>query len=122
FRAAAGTEEAPSNGYEMQIQNGFTNGDRTQPADFGTGAIFRRAAARYVVADDREWFVQTLIAQEDRFATWVNGYQVVNWQDTRPADPNPRKGLRTEAGHLILQGHDPTTDLDFRAVRIQELP
>lgn len=121
FRAMPGTEAAPSHGYEMQIQNGFRNNDRRQPADFGTGAIFRRVPARYVVASDREWFTQTLIAQDDRFASWVNGFQVVNWQDTRPADQNPRQGKRLEPGHLSLQGHDPTTDLDFRSIRIHPL-
>ncbi|MEO1978926.1 MAG: family 16 glycoside hydrolase, partial [Fuerstiella sp.] len=121
FRAMAGTEKAPSHGYEMQIQNGYNDGDRTKPADSGSGAIFRRAAARYVVANDNEWMVETLIAQGDRFATFVNGYQVVNWQDGRKPDENPRRGQRLKAGHISLQGHDPTTNLDFRALRIHEL-
>jgi hypothetical protein len=121
FRAMAGTEEAPSHGYEMQIQNGFDDGDRTKPADSGSGAIFRRAAARYVVANDNEWMVETLIAQGDRFATFVNGYQVVDWQDDREPDENPRRGKRLKAGHISLQGHDPTTDLDFRSLRIHQL-
>ncbi len=121
FRAMAGTEKTPSHGYEMQIQNGFNDGDRTKPADSGSGAIFRRAAARYVVANDHEWRVETLIAQGDRFATFVNGYQVVNWQDDREPDENPRRGRRLKAGHISLQGHDPTTNLDFRALRIHEL-
>ncbi|MEZ6042472.1 MAG: DUF1080 domain-containing protein [Planctomycetaceae bacterium] len=122
FRAMKGTEEAPSHGYEMQIQNACIDGDRTKPADSGSGAIFRRVAARYVVADDHEWFTETLIAQGDRIATWVNGYQVVDWQDTRDDDDNPRKGRRLAAGHISLQGHDPTTDLNFRVIRISELP
>jgi len=120
FRAVPGTAEAPSHGYEMQIQNGYNDDDRTKPADSGTGAIFRRAAARYVVANDREWLSATLIAQHDRFASWVNGYQVVHWQDTRESNVNPRKGKRLEPGHISLQGHDPTTDLDFRSIRIHE--
>lgn len=118
FRAMPGTEKAPSNGYEMQIQNGTKDGDRTQPADAGTGAIFRRVPARYVVSNDHEWFTETLIAQGDHFGTWVNGYQVVNWQDTREANENPRQGRRLDAGHISLQGHDPTTDLEFRSIRI----
>jgi hypothetical protein len=120
FRAMSGTEESPSYGYEMQIQNGYEDDDRTRPADSGTGAIFRRDAARYVVANDREWFTATLVAQGDHIATWVNGYQVVNWQDRREPDQNPRKGKRLAAGHISLQGHDPTTDLDFRALRIHD--
>ncbi|MBL8815699.1 MAG: DUF1080 domain-containing protein [Planctomyces sp.] len=121
FRAIQGTEAAPSNGYEMQIHNGFLDGDRSKPKDAGSGAIFRRVPARYVVASDREWFTETLIAQGDKIATWVNGYQVVNWQDTREPNENPRQGQRSAPGHFSLQGHDPGTDLDFRAIRVQPL-
>ena len=110
------------NGYESQIQNGYKDGDRTKPADFGTGAIYRRQPARRVVPDDFEWFSKTVIAHGAHIATWVNGYQVVDWTDTRAAHVNPRNGLRTEAGTLIIQGHDPTTDLSFRNIKVAELP
>lgn len=121
FRAIEGSEQSPSHGYEMQIQHDFKGDDRSQPADFGSGGIYRREAARYVVADNNEWFTETLIAQGNRFATFVNGYQVLNWEDNRDPDANPRKGLRLDAGHLSLQGHDPTTMLDFRSLRIHKL-
>lgn len=121
FRALAGTEKAPSYGYEMQIQHDFKDGDRSKPLDFGSGAIYRREPARYIVADNNAWFTETLIAQGNRFATFVNGYQVLAWVDDRKPDENPRKGQRLEAGHLSLQGHDPTTDLDFKALRIHLL-
>ncbi|WP_231740999.1 3-keto-disaccharide hydrolase [Thalassoglobus neptunius] len=121
FRAEAGTAEAPSNGYEFQIHNGF-NESRGTPNNSGTGAIFRRVDARYVVANDNEWFTSTLITYGPRVCCWVNGYQVVDWVDTRKPDPNPRRGLRLEGGHISLQGHDPTTDLSFRNLKILELP
>lgn len=121
FRAKQGTEAAPSHGYEMQLHNGFKDGDRAKPADSGTGAIFRRATARYVVANDREFLTAVLVAQGDKFASWVNGYQVLQWQDDRPPHDNPREGQRLEPGHVSLQGHDPTTNLDFRSIEIQEL-
>jgi Domain of Unknown Function (DUF1080) len=109
------------NGYEMQIHNAYKEGDRTKPADFGTGAIYRRIPARKVVSDDQEWFSMTLLAHGPHIATWVNGYPVVSWKDERPADENPRKGLKTGKGHLSIQGHDPTTDILFRNIRIVEL-
>ena len=108
-------------GYEMQIQNGFLGDDRAKPLDFGTGAIYRRSPARKVVANDKEWFGMTLAAQGNHFATWVNGYQTVDWTDDRKEDNNARKGSKTGAGHLSIQGHDPTTDLSFRNLRIGEL-
>lgn len=109
-------------GYECQIQNGFKNSDRTQPVDCGTGGIFRRQNARLVLPDDFEWFYLTIIADGSHFSTWVNGTQVCDWTDQRPEDENPRKGLRLKAGTIMIQGHDPTTDLSFRNLRIVELP
>ena len=113
--------EQYQNGYEAQIQNAFKDGDRTKPADFGTGAIYRRVPARKVVSNDKEWFAMTVIAHGPHISTWVNGYQVVDWTDDRKPDDNPRKGLRTAAGHLSIQGHDPTTDILFRNIRIAEM-
>ncbi len=109
-------------GYECQIQNGMKDGDPTQPADCGTGGIFRRQNARRIVAKDREWFAMTLVADGPHMAAWVNGHQVSDWTDTRKPNENPRKGLRLEPGTLAIQGHDPTTDLRFRKLRIAELP
>jgi 3-keto-disaccharide hydrolase len=109
------------NGYESQIHNGFQEGDRRKPVDCGTGGIFRRVDARLVVANDQEWFYKTIIADGDHIATWVNGYQVVDWMDERDADENPRKGLRLEAGTIMIQGHDPTTGISFRNLRVAEV-
>jgi hypothetical protein len=121
FRAMAGTEKAPSFGYEYQIHNGF-NSDRSHPSNAGTGGIFRRVEARYVVANDKEWFTATLIAYGPRIGCWVDGYHVVDWVDDRKPDPNPRRGQRLEGGHISIQGHDPTTDLSFKNLRIVEYP
>jgi hypothetical protein len=109
------------NGYEAQIHNGYKDGDRTKPIDFGTGAIYRRVPARKVVSDDNEWFTMTVAANGPHVATWVNGYQTVDWTDDRKPADNPRQGLRTAAGHLSIQGHDPTTDILFRNIRIAEV-
>jgi hypothetical protein len=110
------------NGYEAQIQNAYLNNDRTKPADFGTGAIYRRVPARKVVSNDNDWFTMTVVADGKHIATWVNGYQTVDWTDERKANDNPRQGYRATKGPLSIQGHDKTTDLLFRNIRIAELP
>jgi hypothetical protein len=110
------------NGYEAQIQNAYLNDDRTKPADYGTGAIYRRVAARKVVSNDNEWFTMTVVANGKHIATWVNGYQTVDWTDDRKENDNPRQGYRAAKGPLSIQGHDKTTDLLFRKIRIAELP
>lgn len=109
------------NGYECQIQNAFNDNDRTKPVDCGTGGIFRQQNARRVVADDLRWFTLTLHVDGSHVATWVDGYQVCDWSDHRRANKNPRKGLRLEPGTIQLQGHDATTDLSFRNLRLAPL-
>jgi hypothetical protein len=129
--------------YEAQIRNQFTPGesreykvDRFDPAtgapwapivfrseavDFGTGSIYRRVPARSQTASDGSWFTMTVAAHGRRFATWVNGIQQVDWIDNRPANDNPRQGYRAAKGAFSLQGHDPTTNIDFRSLDIQVL-
>ena len=109
------------NGYESQIQNQFINGDRKDPVDCGTGGIFRRVDARRVNADDNQWFAKTIIATGPHFAVWVNGYLVTDWTDRRKPHANPRKGLRLEPGTIIFQGHDPTTDILMKEIRVREI-
>jgi hypothetical protein len=132
------------NGYEAQIHNGFDQdppkdytveefdpethelkGKKTvksAASDFGTGAIYRRVPARRAVAKDKEWFTMTVVAEGKHLSTWVNGIQQVDWTDNRPLKSNPREGCRLEKGSISLQGHDKTTDLCFRNIRIADLP
>jgi hypothetical protein len=131
------------NGYEAQIHNGWKDKAdkdytieeydpkthalvgktkiKSAALDYGTGAIYRRVPARKAVAKDNEWFTMTVVAHGRHFATWVNGVQVVDWIDNRPLQENPRNGCRLEKGAISLQGHDPTTDLNFRNIRLAEL-
>jgi hypothetical protein len=131
-------------GYEAQIHNGFLPAavkeytiEEYDPAtheltgkqkvksraiDYGTGAIYRRIPARLEAAKDREWFTMTIVAEGKHIAVWVNGLQVTDWVDNRPLKDNARNGCRLEKGPISLQGHDPTTDLNFRNIRIAELP
>ncbi len=120
FRALEGTEKAPSNGYEVQVHNGFKDGNRNKPANAGTGAIFRRVEARRVVGNDLEWDTITLVTAGPQISVWVNGFQEVDWIDPREPHENPRQGRRVEGGHISLQGHDPTTDVLFRNLKAKE--
>jgi len=112
------------NGYESQIHSGFEHGDRTRPTEgqAGTGAIFRRTQARAVLSDDHRWCRKTIVVDGPHIVVWVEGILVTDWTDTRAPDKNPRRGLRTRAGTIQLQGHDPTTDVLFRDIEIAELP
>jgi hypothetical protein len=109
-------------GYEAQIRNQWEGNDRTKPVDYGTGGIYNHQPARKVVSSDHEWFTMTIIAQGKHMAVWVNGYQTADFTDNRPPDKSGRKGSMVEKGAISLQGHDPSTDLSFRHIRIAEVP
>ncbi len=110
-------------GYETQIQNGYKAGDRSQPDDYGTGAIYRNQPARKVVSNDGEFFTITTVARGRHLSVWVDGYPVTDWEDTHPEGKSVRaKEAVLTPGVIILQAHDPTTNLDFRNLRVSELP
>jgi hypothetical protein len=109
------------NGYEAQLFNGCYGQDPARPARYSTGAIDDRQLARRLVSRDLEPFLMTVIAVGPHVATWVNGAQMTDWTDTRPAHNNPREGLRLEPGTIQLQAHDPETDIEFRRVSLAEI-
>lgn len=109
-------------GYESQIRNQWEDDDRTKPVDFGTGGIYYYSPTRKVIPSDNEWFTKTVVAHGNHMAVWVNGYMTSEYTDTRPLGRNARENCRLEAGTISLQGHDPTTDLSFRNIRIAAYP
>lgn len=118
FRCIPGED---MNGYECQVHHGFKE-DRRRPVDGGMGAIFRRQNARAVLSDSAEKTFLTVVADGPLMSTWVNGVQVVDFQDTREPNENPRKGLRTEAGTIMLQAHDADCKVRFDSLNICPLP
>ena len=117
FRCIPGDEMM---GYECQVNNGF-KGSRLEPLDCGTGGIFRRQDARVVAGENGQWSTVLLHAAGNHVAAWVGGVQVSDWHDTRDTHQNPRKGRRDDAGTIMIQGHDPGTDVLFRELKIGEL-
>lgn len=111
-------------GYESQIRNQFGRNDRTRPVDFGTGGNYGNQAARKVVSSDYEWFSKTIVVNGNHTAIWINGYQVSDFLDTRPIsrEAQGKTGYVNQAGTINLQGHDPTTDLSFKNINVQEYP
>lgn len=109
-------------GYEAQVRNQWVGDNREKPVDFGTGGLYGVDPAREVVSSDHEWFTKTIVADNNHFAVWVNGKQVSDFYDTRPVSPNGdgKNGFVPKPGTIHLQGHDPTTDLSFKNINIQE--
>lgn len=114
-----GTPNGFWTGYEAQIRNEFKDGDPTKPVDTGTGGIYFHVPARRVVSRDNEFFNYTILAHGRDIATWINGQLVTAWTDPHPEGTNVRdKQSILKAGAISLQAHDPTTNLDFRNIRL----
>lgn len=91
---------------------------RNKPIDFGSGGLYHFCPARKVVSTDREYYTMTVVANGNHFAIWVNGYQTAEHTDNRPFNKSARQGRRDDKGTISIQGHDPTTDLNFKNFRI----
>jgi len=76
------------------------------------------------VSTDHEWFSKTIVCDGNHMAVWINGYLASDFTDTRPVSENSdgKSGYVPGPGTIHLQGHDPTTDLSFKNIRIQEYP
>ncbi len=118
FRCVPGSN---MDGYEIQIDQTTVAPDDPKPANSGTGAIFRRTTVDRLHSRDGEWFVLTAAVCGPHISVWVNGRQVTDWTDQRPANSNPRKGLRLEPGTLMLQGHDPESAISVASLMMGEL-
>ena len=119
-------------GYECQIRNewnGYSNDpkrnaqpeDRTKPVDCGTGGFYAKQDSRKVVSNDHEWYTMTVAAGGTHLAAWVNGYQTADFVDGAKDAKTARAGRHIGPGVVSLQGHDSTTDLLFKNIRIAEL-
>ena len=105
-------------GYECQINCAILQDNPLLPKDCGSGGIFRRHDARVVADQVGQWSTVVLVAHHDAMATWVNGVQVSHFVDNREPNENPRRGSRREAGSIMIQGHDPQTDIVFRQFNV----
>jgi hypothetical protein len=108
-------------GYEVQLHNSWYD-PKSGKHGYTTGGVDDRQQARAPIAADLVPFRMTVLAHGPHIATWVNGYQTVDWVDQRDNHSNPRNGKRLEAGTIQLQAHDPETELEFTGIWLQELP
>ncbi|NIA14584.1 MAG: DUF1080 domain-containing protein [Nitrospiraceae bacterium] len=112
-------------GYESQVRNQWSKKrGREYPVDFGTGGNYGNQAARKVVSTDGEWFTKTIVCDGNHAAVWIDGYLASDYIDMRPVsgNANGKEGYVPGPGTIHLQGHDPTTDLSFKNIMIQEYP
>lgn len=93
-------------GYQLLINN-----DAMLP----TGTLPDLQTARRVIAQDNEFFLETVVAYGRHFSVWVNGIPVNEYDDRRPDSAS-----RTAAGTLAL-AHESDAIFDFKNINIEAL-
>jgi len=114
FRGDAGQL---ATGYDVPVMNDYRGGKRTQAYPDSTGSIKGLQPARKVVSDDNQFFTETIAAYGRHMQVWIDGYPVSDFQDARAEGT-----ARTTAGTVSLQSPDEKANLDFRGIRLAQLP
>lgn len=114
FRGDAGQL---ATGYDIPIMNDFRNGNRSQVFADSTGGIKGLQQPRRVISDDNQFFTETIAAYGRHIQVWIDGYPVSDFQD-----PRAEGTARVAAGTVSLQSPDEKASLDFRGIRLAQLP
>jgi hypothetical protein len=100
-----GEAERTSSGYEIQ-----------------NGGLASLQPARKALVTANQFFTQTIAVHGRHIQVWIDGVPVADFQDTRAEGGAPQKGARTAAGTIGLHAKDERSNLDFRSVRVLQLP
>lgn len=96
-------------GNEMQI---LDDSRMTKPEKWSTGALYDIVAANKVMSRPAgEWNSVRIQAIGPRVKIWLNGTEIIN-----------HDGIRSQRGYIGLQNHDDKAVVQFRNMRIKELP
>jgi hypothetical protein len=109
----------PAKGLEVQVNN-------THPDPRKTASLYRlKDVMNDSPAKDGEWFTLDITIQGKHAVVKVNG-KVAN-EYTQPDHPEHEAGwehneLQADGGAIAVQGHDPTSEVHYRNIRIKPLP
>ena len=112
----------PDRGFEVQICNTCT-GEGTYIERKKTGSLYAiRNVYKQLVRDD-EWFRMNVLVQGKRVQVRLNGTLLVDYIEAdHPVLPEDHRLRALGHGTFALQGHDPTTRVAFRSIRVRPLP
>ncbi|TWT79179.1 hypothetical protein CA13_05770 [Planctomycetes bacterium CA13] len=115
FHTKYQAEGFPGNGYEVQVHNTNRRDGRYRELKL-TGSLYGIRNIYHSFAKDNQWFSMRVKVIGNRVQVWVNDYPTVDY--LIPEDS--RRGLQT--GTFALQGHDPTSWVAYRDIKVRVLP
>jgi len=112
----------PQRGFEVQICNTCT-GEAGYVERKKTGSLYAVRNVYKQLVNDDEWFTMNIRVEGKRVQVRLNGTLIVDYIE--PAPPAPPAGHAERVlshGTFALQGHDETTRVAFRSIRVRPLP
>jgi hypothetical protein len=107
----------PKFGYECQVNATHTDIKKT-------GGLYAvRDVLNTPAAPDNIWFEYHIRVEGKRIQIWIDGKQTVDF--TEPADWTPPKGMegrKLGTGTFALQAHDPGCKVDYKDLKVEQLP
>ena len=115
FHTACQEHGWPRQGYEAQVNN--THQDKRK-----TGSLYDVKDNHAAVAQDHAWFLYEILVRDNTIEIKIDGKPVTTF--TEPADHNVkgRPRPRLSSGTFAIQGHDPGSEVHYRAIRVKPLP
>ena len=115
-------KDFPDRGFEVQICNTCT-GEGSYIERKKTASLYAvRNTYKQFVADD-EWFRMNVLVQGKRVQVRLNGMLTADYIEAEhPVLPEEHRQRVLGHGTFALQGHDPTTRVFFRSIRVRPLP
>jgi len=111
----------PERGFEVQICNTCT-GEGGYIERKKTGSLYAVRNVYKQFVNDDEWFKMNVLVQGKRVQVRLNGTLIVDYVE--PAVPvlgDEHRQRVLSHGTFALQGHDPTTGVAFRSIRVRAL-
>ncbi len=115
----------PTTGYECQVIN--STRPPAKPEDYVerklTGSIYAVRNTWRAPAADNEWFEYRIKVSGATIQTFINGELICQYTEGPDHWRSPdKRGRRLSSGTFALQGHDPSSIVRYRNLRVRVLP
>lgn len=122
FHTAFQDQGFPRKGFEVQVHNARW-GEKDYRENKLTGSLYGLRNVYKALVKDNEWFGLHVVVRGKRVLVRVNDTLVVDYLEPENPPANPAKpGRKLSRGTFALQGHDPSSKVWFKNIRVRRLP
>jgi hypothetical protein len=112
----------PQAGYECQVINSHNPAEGYIERKM-TGSIYAVRNTWHAPAKDNEWFEYRIKVSGKTIQTFINGELICQYTEAPNAwRAKVKPGRYLSSGTIALQGHDPKSEVRYRALKVRLLP